>query len=181
MLDNLSLTFPRIINVVSKISAAKSDESVVKASGDGSSHSNPKSKDPREIVPPSLSTTALSTPTSAQGSSGGGNDISLRRQALECLVSVLRSLVTWGTTTERSGPEGGDKSHAPKQVDSIGPQRNGVTNGSSERLSISNELSRVSTPDVIDDPSRFESAKQKKTLLTDGIKKFNFKPKKVAL
>ena len=38
---------------------------------------------------------------------------------------------------------------------------------------------RQPTPEVVDDPSKFESAKQKKTTLLEGIKKFNFKPKRV--
>jgi brefeldin A-inhibited guanine nucleotide-exchange protein len=166
-----------LINVISKISAAKSDESVVKAPGDAASTTKPK--DGRESVPPSLSTNALSAPSTTHGPSGA-TDISLRRQALECLVSVLRSIVAWGTTTERAISDKDEKNHSLKQTDSMGSQKNGVTSTSAERLSISHELSRVSTPDVVDDPSRFESAKQKKTLLTEGIKKFNFKPKKVS-
>jgi brefeldin A-inhibited guanine nucleotide-exchange protein len=43
------------------------------------------------------------------------------------------------------------------------------------------EALRQPTPDLVDDPSKFESAKQKKTTLLEGIKKFNFKPKRVRL
>lgn len=42
--------------------------------------------------------------------------------------------------------------------------------------------SGTATPEVggaTDDPSRFENAKQRKTTLLQGIKKFNFKPKRV--
>ena len=59
---------------------------------------------------------------------------------------------------------------------------NGVnSNPSVENLSpigIS-DSSRVATPDVVDDPGKFESAKQRKTILLEGLKKFNFKPKRV--
>jgi len=41
------------------------------------------------------------------------------------------------------------------------------------------DVTRGGTPDIVDDPSRFESAKQKKTTLMEGIKRFNQKPKKV--
>jgi hypothetical protein len=41
------------------------------------------------------------------------------------------------------------------------------------------DVARGGTPDITDDPSRFESAKQKKTTLMEGIKRFNQKPKKV--
>ena len=41
------------------------------------------------------------------------------------------------------------------------------------------DFSRVNTPDLPqDDPSRFESAKERKTMLLEGIKRFNFKPKR---
>jgi brefeldin A-inhibited guanine nucleotide-exchange protein len=48
-----------------------------------------------------------------------------------------------------------------------------VTSGSVETL-------RQATPDIVDDPTKFESAKQKKTTLLEGIKKFNYKPKRVS-
>jgi brefeldin A-inhibited guanine nucleotide-exchange protein len=163
----------RLINVISKISGAKSDDSVVKALGEAANAGTSKSKDGRETVPPSLSTTALSA-ASSQGSGSGTSDISLRRQALECLVSVLRSLVAWGTTNEKT-----ENGRITKRLDSIDTQKNGVNNASTERLSLSHDNSRVATPEIVDDPSRFESAKQKKTLLMEGIKKFNFKPKRV--
>ena len=43
------------------------------------------------------------------------------------------------------------------------------------------DVARGPTPDIADDPSRFESAKQKKTTLMEGIKRFNQKPKKVSV
>lgn len=42
------------------------------------------------------------------------------------------------------------------------------------------EALRQPTPDAVDDPTRFENAKQKKTTLLEGIRKFNFKPKRVS-
>ena len=44
-------------------------------------------------------------------------------------------------------------------------------------------ISGAQTPDVgagDDEVGKFESAKQKKTSLLEGIKKFNFKPKRVS-
>ncbi|CAD6939206.1 unnamed protein product [Tilletia controversa] len=53
---------------------------------------------------------------------------------------------------------------------------------STEGPSVANtpDLSRTQTPDLQsrDDPSRFESAKQRKTTLIEGIRTFNFKPKR---
>ena len=105
----------------------------------------------------------------------------LRRQGLECLVAVLRSLVAWGTTT--------------KGVDDVPPLASAKSQGEDikrdpitpeaplERLStggVSVETFRQATPDFGDDPTKFESAKQKKTTLLEGIKKFNYKPKRVS-
>jgi brefeldin A-inhibited guanine nucleotide-exchange protein len=41
------------------------------------------------------------------------------------------------------------------------------------------DVSRTVTPEIVDDPGRFESARQKKLTLLEGIRKFNFKPKRV--
>jgi hypothetical protein len=43
------------------------------------------------------------------------------------------------------------------------------------------DVARGPTPDIADDPSWFESAKQKKTTLMEGIGRFNQKPKKVSV
>ena len=40
------------------------------------------------------------------------------------------------------------------------------------------DASRTPTPEAADDPSRFESAKQRKMVLQEGVKRFNYKPKK---
>lgn len=108
----------------------------------------------------------------------------LKRQGLECLVTVLRSLVAWGTSAMgkpaiESTVDSGALSHAGEDIrqDTITPDP------SVDRVSLSvnsAEHLRQPTPDIVDDPSRFESAKQKKTTLLEGIKKFNFKPKRVS-
>jgi brefeldin A-inhibited guanine nucleotide-exchange protein len=105
----------------------------------------------------------------------------LKRQGLECLVAVLRSLVAWGTATGKMSDDPlatpSTRSHPgeDQRRDSIGADQ------SIDKLSAgaSVEALRQPTPDLMDDPSKFESAKQKKTTLLEGIKKFNFKPKRV--
>jgi brefeldin A-inhibited guanine nucleotide-exchange protein len=108
----------------------------------------------------------------------------LKRQALECLVSVLRSLVAWGTAVGKTTADPIVDSTTHSQPGEDTGQDNIPADGSLDRLSLvpgSSEALRQPTPDVIDDPSKFESAKQKKTTLLEGIKKFNFKPKRVRL
>jgi brefeldin A-inhibited guanine nucleotide-exchange protein len=112
----------------------------------------------------------------------GLSEQQLKRQGLECLVAVLRSLVAWGTSsTGKSTSESAADVGLRSQGDDTRPEI--VTpDASVDRVSLSTnsvEALRQPTPDAADDPSRFESAKQKKTILLEGIKKFNFKPKRV--
>ena len=129
-------------------------------------------------VPPSLTTTALSVPGSVDSSTIGLSEAQLRRQGIECLASVLRSLVTWGT-----GAFPGTASNVSTSEVALKTRtsEDGTPAEQSERVSsFSLDTARQSTPDILDDPSRFESAKQKKTTLLEGIRKFNFKPKRVS-
>lgn len=136
-------------------------------------------------VPPSLSTSALSVAGSIDASSLGLSENQLRRQGLDCLVTVLKSLVTWGTGSGTglpgalAVPDPAVRSRVSEEVrpEAVSPEP------PIDRLpsvSQSTEVTRQSTPDIVDDPSRFENSKQKKTILLEGIKKFNFKPKRVS-
>ena len=115
----------------------------------------------------------------------GLSDQHLRRQGLECLVDVLRSLVTWGTAARKTTAESAAEAAAHTNGNANGA--NGVPDAMASNLSVDKltpgnglqESSRVPTPELSDDPGRFESAKQRKTTLMEGIRKFNFKPKKV--
>lgn len=139
------------------------------------------SKHAAGTVPPSLTTTALSVPGSVDSSTIGLSENQLRRQGIECLVSVLKSLVTWGTgvssgiTSNLSTSEVALKSRTSED----GPRTPAEASERTPNFPL--ETMRQSTPDILDDPGRFESAKQKKTTLLEGIKKFNFKPKRVSL
>lgn len=111
----------------------------------------------------------------------GLSEHQLKRQGLECLVAVLRSLVAWGTSTGKSAADSGVESSLRSQGDD-NRQESVTPDASVDRVSLSAnsvETLRQPTPDATDDPSRFESAKQKKTTLLEGIKKFNYKPKRV--
>jgi brefeldin A-inhibited guanine nucleotide-exchange protein len=125
-------------------------------------------------MPPSYSTAAVG---SAEEIPSTVSEARLRQQSLECMVSVLHSLVTWGTAISTSvGAE--QKSNA---IEDSAPNGSSISESaivsspSLERLS----EGRLSTPDLADDPGMFESAKQRKTILLEGIKQFNFKPKRV--
>jgi brefeldin A-inhibited guanine nucleotide-exchange protein len=102
---------------------------------------------------------------------GLSGEARLKRQSLECVVGTLKSLVAW------------------VQANKI-PERDEVyTNGeppatprrSEHRMSMTSSMN-VSTPDITqeDDPEKLESARQRKVSMLEGIKMFNFKPKKVS-
>ena len=138
----------------------------------------PTTKQQHGNVAPSLTTSALGTAT-IDSSTLGQSEQQLRRQGLETLTTVLRSLVAWGITSGKAQAESGAES-AKVNGDETRPE--GMTPAASQSLDKlpaggSMELVRQGTPDIVDDPSRFESAKQKKTTLTEGIRRFNKKPK----
>src|SRR5258708_534385 len=60
----------------------------------------------------------LTVPGSMDTSNLGLSENQLRRQALECLVSVLRSLVAWGTAMNK-GPDDGGPTLSRSQTDEL--------------------------------------------------------------
>jgi brefeldin A-inhibited guanine nucleotide-exchange protein len=131
-------------------------------------------------VPPSYSTTSLAVSGSLDTTTLGLSERHLKKQGLECLVAILKSLVAWGTVANKAPdstePTTRSRTSEDGRADTLTPD------GSRDRLSLSYpEVARQPSPivEVQDDPTRFENAKQKKTTLLEGIKKFNTKPKKV--
>lgn len=123
----------------------------------------------------------------------------LKRQSLDALVNTLRSLVSWAGKGTTSGPSGSVNSvvsppaihtstsdlNAASQEDvnqssdDIRPPLNRASISESDLQRPGSSASGYQTPDYRDDPERFETAKQRKTTLIEGIKRFNAKPKKV--
>ncbi|KAG6332941.1 hypothetical protein ID866_6147 [Astraeus odoratus] len=104
----------------------------------------------------------------------------LRRQGLDSLSNVLRSLVVWGTTASKTPGESSMEASRIQTGDETVHEAM-ASDPSLDKVSTPSgnaEAHRQSTPDIADDPTRFENAKQKKTTLLEGIKKFNFKPKR---
>ncbi|KAJ6599098.1 hypothetical protein DFH09DRAFT_971185 [Mycena vulgaris] len=177
--DNI---YEHLMNIISKIGSMPFAAAPPKTSEPPSPALSPTVKSHHTAVPPSLSTSALAVSGTMDTSVMGLSENQLKRQGLECLVAVLRSLVAWGTAA--TGKVSDDPLATPstrshpgedQRRDSIGAEQ------SLDKLSAgtSVEALRQPTPDLMDDdPSKFESAKQKKTTLLEGIKKFNFKPKR---
>ncbi|KAJ7744471.1 Sec7-domain-containing protein [Mycena maculata] len=175
--DNI---YEHLMNIISKIGSMPFAAAPPKTSEPPSPALSPTVKNHHGPVPPSLSTTALAVSGTMDTSVMGLSENQLKRQGLECLVAVLRSLVAWGTASGKMSDDAlatpSTRSHAGEEIrrDSVGTEQ------SLDKLSAgpSVEALRQPTPDLMDDPSKFESAKQKKTTLLEGIKKFNFKPKR---
>ncbi|SPO48579.1 probable SEC7 - component of non-clathrin vesicle coat [Moesziomyces antarcticus] len=212
-LDNI---YERLMNVISKISQAhvspnadaKADKDALSSTAAGSAL--PRTSGSGPAIPPSLSTAAAGDVShdSVMSSSGANQSVEarLKRQSLDCLCSVLRSLVIWSSRASVASEAAsqdlhghpGDTTASPRQSEDIRIGNETIT-VDSENLMETNghpspaiaaqpssgltagagsEISRGQTPEPQDDPSRFENAKQRKTILLEGIRKFNFKPKR---
>lgn len=168
------------MNIISKIGTSPSSPSASKVPEPASPAVTPTNKKHHEPgVAPSLNMTSLNVPGSMDTSQMGLNEHQLKRQGLECLVIVLRSLVAWGTTASKGPAQQaaeGSLSGDDTKSEALTPDQR-LDQRSLAAQSV--ETFRQPTPDQTDDPTIFESAKQKKTTLLEGIKKFNFKPKRV--
>ncbi|KAG6919409.1 hypothetical protein DXG01_006292 [Tephrocybe rancida] len=171
--DNI---YEHLINIISKISTTPPSSNHPRGSEPSSPALSPTTKNQSSGAAPSISS-VLSVSGTMDTSIMGLSEAQLKRQGLECLAAVMRSLVSWGTAAGKATEE-----PLATPAKSIAGEEMPITpEGSLDRLSAaatSAETLRQPTPDIVDDPTRFESAKQKKTTLLEGIKKFNFKPKR---
>lgn len=134
----------------------------------------------RGTLPPSLSTANIST--SSSHDAPVPIEYMLKFQSLECLVETLRSLVNWSQQGIADATIG---SQEPESRNSFDDSRQSVDTNQAPKLSVSSPRvstaetpSAPSTPFLEDDPSQLEKAKQRKTALINGIRQFNFKPKR---
>jgi brefeldin A-inhibited guanine nucleotide-exchange protein len=172
--------YEKLMNIVSKIGqthfAPPSKEELKQ--GEGST----KSKDSGPALPSSLSTAALAPENKAYANLSP--EIKLRRQSLDCLVAALQGLSRW-VMSNPNQPKHEDGSSVPRSSeDHVGRTLNG---GSVSELPApsptwpagSGHTNGANTPaEQDDDVARLEGQKQRKTTLQEGIKKFNFKPKR---
>ncbi|KAI4150202.1 MAG: hypothetical protein L6R39_002323 [Caloplaca ligustica] len=127
-------------------------------------------------MPPSLTTASLNTPWNHEWDLPV--DYLMKQQALECLVRTLRSMVNWSQDNLIASAAKLDaleirKSHEGTR-ESFEPSRP----ADSPRISAADTPAAPSTPLLEDDPSQLEKAKLRKTALMNGIRQFNFKPKR---
>lgn len=117
----------------------------------------------------------------------------LKRQSLDCLVSILHSLVAWAgrpAPTALASLPNSSSTTALQETGTDSPMGGSTSRNSEDDADRSGDLSRdnmaangstpsLPTVETFDDPGRFETAKLRKTTLIEGIKKFNYKPKRV--
>ena len=127
-------------------------------------------------LPPSLTTASLNQPWNYEWDLPV--DFVLKQQALDSLVRTLRSLVNWSQDSLAAGAaklqEMDPNNTSDRFRESLDPGRS----GGSPRLSTADTPIAPSTPLLEDDPMQLEKAKIRKTALNNGIRQFNFKPKR---
>jgi brefeldin A-inhibited guanine nucleotide-exchange protein len=173
-IDNI---YEHLINIISKVSSSPvSHASQPKGHEPPASPAIQPTKGQGTNAAPSFTNTSMSVSGSMNTANLGLSEAQLKKQGLECLVYVLKSLVAWGTASNKSAGEEG--ASAPSRTGE--PRESIAADTAGDRLSAgaSVEMFRQPTPEVSDDPGRFESAKQRKITLLEGIKKFNSKPKR---
>ncbi|KAG2109806.1 guanine nucleotide exchange factor in Golgi transport N-terminal-domain-containing protein [Suillus clintonianus] len=158
--DNI---YEHLMNIISKIATLPYTSSQQKTNDPASPALPPQTKSSASTAHVSSALTVSGTmDTSTMGLSEG----QLRRQGLECLVAVLRSLVTWGTAAGKTSAESATADPASRSQTGEEIAADTMTpDPSLDRLiasAASTEALQQSTPDTADDPSRFESAEQKK-------------------
>lgn len=127
-------------------------------------------------MPPSLTTTSLTSATTHD--SDLPVEFLLKQQSLECLVRTLRSLVNWSQDNIIATTPKFQEFESRISVEDIRDSLERRTAANSPRPSTVETPLAPSTPLLEDDPSQLEKAKQRKTALLNGIRQFNFKPKR---
>jgi len=174
----------RIIEHLSRLSSAsvtltatqqqQFQEQLVKVLGSNTDWQN------RNTLPPSLSTANINT--NATYDVPVPIEYMLKYQSVECLVETLRSLVNWsqqGIADATTDSQGLDSRNSLEDFrPSTDTNQVSKVSVPSPRLSTAVTPTAPSTPFLEDDPSQLEKAKQRKTALSNGIRQFNFKPKR---
>lgn len=130
----------------------------------------------RGTLPPSLTSTNIApTPPPAIPIPP---EFTLKQQALECLVEILRSLDNWSIQRPDDQPQ--DVAVPAKSMDNSRESLDTSVLASPRPDLIAPEGSATgrSTPIPDDDPNQMEKVKQRKIALMNAVQQFNFKPKR---
>ncbi|KAI7868634.1 hypothetical protein BDF14DRAFT_1995182 [Spinellus fusiger] len=197
-LDNI---YERLVYVLSKITTSQNSpgnnpkDQEIHASGTDTlaSHGNLYHKS--VVIPPPLTTATVLSNEKQSHSGPQLPESAIKFKSLECLVAVLQSLVTWyannsvSVSANANSEEDNSSGNTPRQSEDhrMSTERT-ASHGtiSVPRMSPSpssggiNSSTTTNGPMTLrmDDPEQFENLKHRKQLLQDGIRLFNWKPKK---
>ena len=124
------------------------------------------------MLPPSLATSNIHS--NADTEQGFPMEYAMKHEALQSLVDILNSLVSWAQQSIVA---------PPPQAGSVDPRASFEDlRGSIDTREVSSPNpgadTGASTPVAEDDPSQLERDKRRKTALMEGVRAFNFKPKR---
>ncbi|CAO3648932.1 unnamed protein product [Cunninghamella blakesleeana] len=192
-LDNI---YERLVNVLSKITTSHAGLHGGKEhdSNHNSSHSSAHYglHSNSVVIPPPLTTATVQTNDKQQNNGLTNTEGAIKSKSLECLVGVLRSLVTWynnnsvSVSADEKQDDDDPTTPTPRASEDIRGSTERFTqhsNSSTSKLSPTTSSTLLastngaSTP-RLDDPEQFENLKHKKQLLQEGVRLFNWKPKK---
>ena len=129
-------------------------------------------------LPPSLSTAVVGQ--NKDQKQDVPFDYIMKQQSLECLVDILRSLDNWSATNLSEVPRisryPGSRTSVENSRESLDTKD--VNYAPSPRISSVELPTGQSTPILEDDPSQVEKERLRKAALSNGIRQFNFKPKR---
>lgn len=128
----------------------------------------------RGMLPPPLSTAHMSIHHHENVDQEVPKEYIVKRQALDCLVETLRSLVNWSQQGIAEVSQTGASEVEGRQSEDFRESMDPSTNDSSSRIIDTGP----SSPVADDDFELLEKEKQRKTALSNAIKLFNFKPKR---
>ncbi|WFC97503.1 guanine nucleotide exchange protein for ADP-robosylation factor [Malassezia yamatoensis] len=150
----LENVYERLMNIIARLAQAPQSSSSSTSTADPAVEA--RNSTPLQRMPTNSSNGSRSS--DAFERSGMPLDARLKRQSLDCLCSVLGSMVIW----------------LNRHVDA---EEKAVTTTHSEQMIASAADEEISgTQD--DDPGRFENAKARKNTLLEAIRTFNYKPKR---
>lgn len=183
-----------MVNVLSKITTQHNAPNNAK---DHDTHASSTISSPAQgkksknvMIPPPLTTDTVQHNEKQVSANSQLSESAIRFRSLECLVAVLQSLVSWyanGSVSVTAGSRSEDDQSSgttPRESEDTngGNRITNHSNASGARLSPgisgnNNSSSNVSTP-PLDDPEQFENLKHRKQILQEGVRQFNWKPKK---
>lgn len=173
--DNM---FQRLIEDLSKLSSSPFNVNAIQHQQyeEQNSKSNGGEWQIKGLLPPPLSTGHKGSQQEQE--SDIPKDYIVKRQALDCLVETLRSLVNWSQQGIADAAANVQDPEIRASLDGFRESIDPSTSDSTPRIANGDTPVMPSTPILEDDPAQLEKVKARKTALTNAIKQFNFKPKR---